>query len=231
MKKIILLLFVNLLLQQAFSQIAQGIFTYENVYDDQLGTGKVVTVFSESKSMFRVESTNAQTKSALGAPTTKEQNVLIFDMDKLTETHLNAERKTAVTMPFLVTATEERMKAVKGELTIQNLGQEMVGNYHCTHFVLTNSNSKYKTIQKDVWITKDLGLGNFFYISPYLYYPKGSPPAQKMISAGADGVVVKWQIMDPVSKKPNICTLVSYQNKTLPATAFQVPAGYQTVQR
>jgi hypothetical protein len=231
MKKIILLFLVTCILKISIAQV-EGVLVYQNDYDDKLGTGKVTTTIYESKSLVRLESTNVQTKSAFGPPSTKDQNVIIFDTDKLTETHLNADRKMAITTAFMVTITDERLKAIGTELTIQNLGQEKVGSYNCTHFVLVSSNPKYKTppAKKDIWVTKDLGSGDIFYVGQYLYYPKGSSAAKKLMEAGADGVIVKWQIMDPVSKQPNICTLVSYQKKSLPASTFQSPPGYQAIQ-
>ncbi|HCL84410.1 MAG TPA: hypothetical protein DIC22_10565, partial [Chitinophagaceae bacterium] len=96
MKKITMVLFLTSLLKTAFPQ-AQGIFIYEDDYSDALATGKVVTKIYESKSMARIESTNTATKSALGEPTTKDQDVILLDLDKLSETHLSAERKTAIT--------------------------------------------------------------------------------------------------------------------------------------
>ena len=59
----------------------------------------------------------------------------------------------------------------------------------------------------------------------------GTSAAKRLTDAGADGVVVKWQIMDPISKKPNICTLISYQKKSLPASTFSPPSGYTVMQR
>jgi hypothetical protein len=85
MKKIILLVVVTFLLKISFAQV-EGILTYENVYYDQLGTGKVTTTIYESKSKAGIESTNAQTKSAIGAPSTKDQNIILFDFTTQKET-------------------------------------------------------------------------------------------------------------------------------------------------
>jgi hypothetical protein len=233
MKKIILLIVITFLLKISFAQV-EGILTYENVYDDQLGTGKVTTTIYVSKSKARVESTNAQTKSAIGAPSTKDQNVIIFDFDKSNETHLDAKRNMAYITPFTSTTMEQQMKSMGTDYIVQNLGAEKVGNYNCMHYTITTTSSKYKNMphaQKDVWITNDLSGANLFYVGSYLYYPQGSSVAKKLADAGATGVVVKWQIMDPVSKKPNDCNLISYQKKSLPASTFSPPSGYQVMQR
>jgi len=223
-----MVLFLTSLLKTAFPQ-AQGIFIYEDDYSDALATGKVVTKIYESKSMARIESTNTATKSALGEPTTKDQDVILLDLDKLSETHLSAERKTAITTPFTTSYSEDLMKKMGTEVTIQNLGPEKIGNYNCTHFVINtvtkNKSLNYET-RKDIWTTKDLGTGNVYYVGHYLYYPKGSQIAGKLTQAGADGIVVRWQVLDPSTKKPNVCNLVRYQPGPVPASDFSAPSGY-----
>ena len=233
MKKIILLFCIACTLKTSFAQV-EGILTYENVYDDQIGTGKVTTTIYESKSKARIESTNAQTKSAFGTPSTKDQNVILFDFDKSNETHLDSKRNMAIVTAFTMSTMEQQMKAMGTEMTVQNLGAEKVGNYNCTHYVMTSSSSKYKNLppgKKEFWITNDLGTTNLFFVGQYLYYPLGCNAAKKLTDAGATGVVVKWQVMDPVSKKPNICTLINYQKKNLPASRFSPPPGYTVMQR
>ena len=233
MKKITLVLFLTSLLKTAFPQ-AQGIFIYEDDYSDPLATGKVVTKIYESKSMARIESTNTTTKSALGDPTSKEQDVILLDLDKLSETHLSAERKTAIITPFTTSSSEDLMKKLGTEVTIQNLGPEKIGNYNCTHFVITtttkNNSLNYDT-KKDIWTTKDLGIGNVYYVGHYLYYPKGSQIAGKLTDAGAGGIVVRWQVLDPTTKKPNVCNLVRYQAGPVPASEFSAPSGYMVIRR
>ena len=208
--------------------------TYENIYDDQLGTGKVTTTIYESKSKARIESTNAQTKSAIGPPSTKDQNIIIFDFANQKETQLNAKMNTAVTTGFTIVMMEQRMQSMGTEYLVQNLGAEKVANYNCTHYMITTTSSKYKNMppaKKDLWITNDLGSGNLFYVNSYLYYPVGSVGAKKLMDAGATGVVVKWEVMDPISKKPNVCNLISYSKKSLPVSTFAPPSGYQAIQR
>ncbi|HSZ86816.1 MAG TPA: DUF4412 domain-containing protein [Puia sp.] len=236
MKKIILLLCVTCALKISFAQSqVEGVLTYQNVYDDNLGTGTVTTTIYESKGKARIESTNAQTKSAIDAPSTKDQNIILFDFTTQKETQLNAKMNTAITTGFTVVMMEQRMQATIGtDYIVQNIGTEQVGTYNCTHFTITTTSSKYKNIppaKKDVWITNDLGSGNIFYVGSYLYYPLGSSVAQKLTAAGAVGVVVKWQVMDPISKKPLVCNLISYQPKKIPAATFLPPSNYTAIQR
>ena len=152
-------------LKTSFAQV-EGILTYENVYDDKLGLGKLPQLFTK-QSKARIESTNAQTKSAFGAPSTKDQNVILFDFDKSNETHLDSKRNMAIVTAFTMSSMEQQMKAMGTEMTVQNLGAEKVGNYNCTHYVMTSSSSKYKNLppgKKEFWITNDLGTTNLFLL-------------------------------------------------------------------
>jgi hypothetical protein len=233
MKKIILLFVISFILQKSFAQV-DAMLVYENEYSDNIATGKVTTTIYESKGKARIESTNAQTKSSFGAPVTKDQNAIIFDFSTQKETHLNAKMNMAVSTAFTAVTMEQQMKTLGTDHTVQNLGAEKVGNYNCTHYAITTTNSKNKNMppaKKEVWITNDLGNANIFFVGQYLYYPLGCDAAKKITDAGATGIVVKWQVEDPVSKKPNICTLVSYQKKSLPASTFSPPAGYTVMQR
>ncbi|HLY70164.1 MAG TPA: DUF4412 domain-containing protein, partial [Puia sp.] len=147
---------------------------------------------------------------------------------------LNAQMKTAVTTGFTTIMMEQRMQAMGTDFIVQNIGAEKVGNYNCTHYTITTTNSKYKNMppaKKDVWITNDLGSGNLFYVGSYLYYPKGSAVAIKLTDLGAIGVVVKWSVNDPISKKPLVCNLISYQPKRIPAGNFSPPPNFTVIQR
>jgi hypothetical protein len=217
----------------SFSQ-TDAILTYENNYSDKIATGKVVTTIYESKEKARVESTNTQTSSSFGPPKTESQNILIFDFTAQKETHLNAKQNIAAVMPFMVTTMEKQMMPALGvDYVVQNLGAETVNGYKCTHFTIITTSSKnknYPPAKKDVWITNDIGSNNLFFAGPYLYLPLGSYEATKLVDAGGTGIVVKWQVMDPISNQPNICTLTNYQPGKLKNDIFSAPSNYTIVQ-
>ena len=124
------------------------------------------------------------------------------------------------------------MEQLGTTVSVENAGTEKVGNYNCTHFVMTSINpkikaEKYGTGEKDIWITKDLGSCHLWYVGPYLYYPEGTFLQKKLADAGADGVVVKWQ-----SGSADLLTtgmLNSYDNKSLPSSTFAPPWGYTVI--
>ncbi len=229
MKKIIGFALCISTLHICFAQ-NDAILTYEDNYSDKLGTGKVTTIIYESQNKARVESTNAQTASAIGTPNTASQNILIYDFTAQKETHLIASQNRAVVMPFLIVTTENRMMSMMGtDYVVQTIGTETVSGYHCTHYVMTTTSSKNKNFppsKKEIWITNDLGKGNLYFISPYLYIPLGSYQATKLASAGGTGIVVKWQITDPISNQPHVCTLVNYQPGKPRKDVFTPPSNY-----
>src|ERR1019366_3143197 len=177
-----------------------GVLHYESDYDLGGSADKVLTTIYESGSKVRIESTNINTKSPYGPPGTKDQDVLIYDFDKQTETHLQANTNRAIVTPYdAVLEQQQKMLEQSGATdSVESAGTEKVGNYNCTHFIMTSVNPKIKfaklgTDKKDISITKDLGSCHLWYAGPYLYYPEGTFMQKKLADAGADGAVVKWQ--------------------------------------
>ena len=220
MKKILLLLLVEVMFKSSFGQF-EGVLSYENDYSNALVKGKVITSFYEANSKARVESKNIPVKD--GNPdmsSAKDQDILLFDFDKQKETTLHAKMKMAIITGFMAVINEQSVKLTDADISVQDLGQEKIGQYSSTHFVVTIKKGK-----KDIWITKDIGGSNIFYIGPYLYYPKGSLVANKLIAAGGDGVVVKWKVGESIG------ALTSYQKKSLPSSTFVAPSDYSVMER
>jgi hypothetical protein len=232
MKNILACLLLGFFLKPPVSQF-NGVLHYEIDYNVAGSVGKVLTTIYETDSKVRVESKNIQTKSSLGQPGTKDQNVLLFDFDKQQETHLQASFKRAVVTPYteVVMQEEKMLESMGTTVTVQKLGNEKVGNYNCTHFVITSVNTKFiskaNTSKRDIWITRDLGSSRLWYVGPYLYYHEGTFFQKKLSDAGADGVVVKWQ--SGSGELLTTCMLMSSENKSLPATTFTPPSDYVIV--
>jgi Domain of unknown function (DUF4412) len=223
MKKILFCLLFGFLLQKSFGQFT-GILHYENDYETGPYKGKVITSIFESKSKARIESTNTLEKNGTGdIPKPKDQDVLLFDFDKQRKITLITKMSMAVSLPLQPDPVEKMMESMGTIGSIEKIGQEKIGNYNCTHFIMSIINPKSKTAnsgKKEFWITSDLGTSNINYVASYLYYPQDSYLAKKLAAAGAIGVVVKWQ------SGSAICYLVSYEKKSLPASSFEPPSNY-----
>ena len=223
MKKILFCLLLSCLFQKSNGQFT-GILHYENDYESGPYKGKVLTTIYESKSKARIESTNTQEKNGTAdIPAPTDQNVILFDFDKQRKITLVTKMNMAVSTPLQPDPIEKMMESMGTTVSIEKIGQEKIGNYNCTHFMMNTINTKSKTAnsgKKEFWVSTDLGVSNILYVSVYLYYPQGSYLQKKLSEAGVTGVVVKWQ------SGPATCSLVSYEKKTPADSGFEVPSNY-----
>jgi len=197
----------------SFAQF-EGVLTYDCTH-----TNKVVMTIYESPSKARVETQIYPLKN--GVPdmaNVNNQNVVIFDFAKKTEMHLLSYRNTATITQYTAVIGEQAMKLSDADIEVQTVGPEKIGQFNCTHFIL-----KIKKAKKDLWITNDLGNSNLLVASEFLYYPAGCMIADKLIKAGANGVVVKAQ------GDLLITNLVKYEKKSVASSSFQPPSNYSTV--
>jgi hypothetical protein len=236
MKNILLFTFFSFFLN-APTGVFNGVLKYESDYDMAGQVGKVLTTIYENDSKGRIESTNILTKTSIGTPTTKDQNVILYDFSKQQETQLQALTSRAIVGPYLETLYrqskqgESFLDAIK--VDVQNLGNEKVGEYNCTHFVVSKLNTKMKPsafnpAKTDLWVTQDLGSCRIWYVGSYLYYPEGSDTQKKLADAGVNGVVVKWHT--GTGSLQNSAMLMSYEKKNLPSSTFTPPSNFTVVQ-
>lgn len=217
--------FLALIFQGSLAQF-KGVLHYENDYVGQYfgSKGKVLTTIYESDPMIRIEANDTDyTKKDV-----TKQNILLIDISKGTETHLVPRIYRAIV--YKRTDREAQAQMMNDQthtiFNFQNLGPEKIGNFDCTHFVMTKSYANLKTLppaRYDIWITGKLGSSDVWYVGRYLYLFKGMDLYKKLADAGADGVVVKWKETESSS---TTCILLSDEQKGLPASTFAVPANY-----
>ncbi|HEY5461694.1 MAG TPA: hypothetical protein VIJ95_00425 [Hanamia sp.] len=141
MKKIIILFLLALAFQRLPAQF-NGILHYENNYvDDWFGSkGKVLTDIYESNSMIRIE---AKDTSFTKGDVTK-QNTLLIDITKGTETHLMQTFPRAIV--YKTSDKEKQVQMMNDQAhtiyNFENAGQEKIGTFNCTHFVISKSYAK-----------------------------------------------------------------------------------------
>jgi hypothetical protein len=232
MKSILLFTLIGFLFQPS-STIFNGVLKYESDYDMGGSVGKVLTTIYESDSKGRVESKNIQTKSPIGDPKTKDQDVILYDFAKLQETHLQTITSRAITSPYTEILIQQSGRGSSiindTKIEVQNMGTEKIGQYNCTHFLVTKTNPKLNVsnpAKSDIWVTNDLGSSNLWYVGSYLYYPEGSPTQKKLADAGIGGVVVKWHTGSGDLQASGM--LVSYEKKTLSPATFTPPSNFTT---
>jgi len=236
MKNILIITFFSLLFKSPSAEF-NGVLKYESDYDLGGSVGKVLTTIYVTDAKGRIESKNIQTKSPIGDPRTSDQDIILFDFSKQQRTLLQKLTSRAIVEPYLETLYRQAkggndfLNAIK--VDVQNLGNEKIGEYNCTHFLVTKLNTKMKTsdfnpAKNDLWVTKDLGSCHIWYVGSYLYYPEGSETQKKLADAGVDGIIVKWHT--GFGNLQNSGTLMSYEKKNLSSTLFTPPSNFTTVQ-
>lgn len=209
MKKIITLLLIVPVFHASKAQFT-GTLRYVSSYTDAWfgSKGEVQTIIHESGSLVRIDALDTN----FSKHTVTRQNPLLIDVSKGTETHLLQTSPVAVIYSMgkrqkMIQAAESQTHTV---YSFENLGQEKVQGFNCTHYLITKSYAKLKTMPPakfDIWITKDLGSSNVWYVGKYLYYFAPMNMYLQLAAKGADGVVVEWQV---TAATKTSCVLIGY---------------------
>jgi len=227
--KTIMFLFLLAVISKKTSAQFKGVLHYENDYvDTWFGTkGEVLTTIYESGQNIRIEAID----TSFSEKGVTKQNPLLIDINKGTETHLQDDLGRGVI--YSISDREKQVQMMNDQAhtvyTFENAGQEKIDSFNCTHYVMTKSYAKLKTLKParfDIWITQDLGSSNIWYVGKYLYLFGGMDLYKKLEDAGASGVVVKWQ---ETESKPTTCKLTGYQKEALRPAIFTAPSNYYIV--
>jgi hypothetical protein len=111
--------------------------------------------------------------------------------------------------------------------SVKKLGKETVNGYSCEHVLLTRSEDA-KT-EQELWTSRDVA--GLSYESMRGLFRRGNQGDEGMMKAlrdaGVDGFVVKMITREKGSPTP-VATmeLTKVEKKSLPASLFEVPAGY-----
>jgi hypothetical protein len=124
----------------------------------------------------------------------------------------------------LKTAAENAMLLdFDSNYTLARLGKQTIKGYSCEHILLTSTTEKL-----ELWVTRDLGDFSTFRIlqsqNPRL---SNTQLSKKLSSEGIEGFPVK--IVQYNDNGKYMMDLVQIWPKTVPASQFAVPAGYQKV--
>ncbi|HEV2482140.1 MAG TPA: DUF4412 domain-containing protein [Puia sp.] len=207
MKKLTLVLSLLAFLQVAQAQF-EGILTYDCTIKN-----KTLTSVYCAKTKVLLESKIYPMKGGAADITAgKEQDDLLFDFDARKVYRISSRHKVAASGDMGPVSADRFDKIKSEDISVEDKGEEKVGDYNCHHFVV-----KMKNKQLDLWITKDLGSTPVCMVSQFDYFPMGSVLSDKLKAAGADGIVVRSNIDDVV------VNLTSVQRKTVPASYFELP--------
>jgi Domain of unknown function (DUF4412) len=227
----------NIALGLALVLIVQGAtaqFTGTLVYEIARPDTKLVMTYCQKGTAGFIAAYNVQLKGGVpDVSTMHAQDTILWDFANANETHLQYHTMRAFKQKYVAVMEakmmEERMKG-KGTLTVTSKGLETVNGYSCTHFVITTT-SGMGASTRDVWVTKDLGpAATVWVMGSYLYFPPGYPHLDKLLAAGANGVVVKSVSSFGANHSlETTMNLVKVDKHAPGAALFQVPSRYNLV--
>ncbi|RZL50295.1 MAG: DUF4412 domain-containing protein [Pedobacter sp.] len=145
---------------------------------------------------------------------------------KMTTNSLMFKSKPDITLVFnAMNKTYTEVKNTNSASSVKDfdvkvIGNEKIGNYNCTHVKMSSNGQSW-----DMWYAKDL---------PSISFPvsgQNSASSKKMLallkSKGITGMPVKISIVKPGSSTGMTMLLTKYEQKTLSAALFTIPAGYK----
>ncbi|HTM97958.1 MAG TPA: DUF4412 domain-containing protein [Pedobacter sp.] len=107
------------------------------------------------------------------------------------------------------------------DIVIKVVGNEKVGAYNCTHVRMTSEGKSW-----DAWYTKDLPAFNFPISGNNQL--TSLKVMNELKSKGITGILAKIVFQTPGANARTISMqLVKFENKTLDASLFSIPAGYK----
>ncbi len=216
-------------------QTVSAQFTGKLVYEIDRPKEKLVMTYYQSGTAAHVEAYNITTNNGVTDTTTvNPQDTILFDFANNNETHLQWRYQRAIMTKYTGTIVAAVMTAKAknfATVTVTSKGADTSNGYSCTHYVITTS-SQLATSTKDLWITGDLGPAPTAWVAgSYLYFTPGDPQFTKLISAGANGIVVK--AVSSFSKQGiiSVMNLIAVDKSTPNPSLFQVPSGFSLLDR
>jgi hypothetical protein len=124
-------------------------------------------------------------------------------------------------------AGKMRGEKEKDSWTVKKLGRETVNGYSCEHVLLTHGQDS--RTEMEWWTSKDIAGLNYETMRGLMRRGNQSDEGimKALRDAGADGFVVKMVTHEKGSPTPlATMELTKVQRKSLPASLFEIPAGY-----
>ena len=124
-------------------------------------------------------------------------------------------------------AAGEHGKTPKESFTIQKLGTATVAGLSCQNVLLTSS----KGTEIEVCVAKDLAAPSEWLTAMNRRQPEGGSWLSALKDQGIEGFPVRWVIRKKGSTQPlTTMEMTRFEKKALPASLFEIPAGYTETQ-
>lgn len=156
------------------------------------------------------------------APATMAMTMLARKAEPAKVYMLNDEKKT-YSVVDAGKAAEDRGAKPKDPFTVKKLGTETIAGYSCQNVLLTSS----KDTEIEVCVAKELAASSDWLASLNRRNPEGASWLGALKAQGIEGFPIRWVIRKKGSTEPlTTMVMTRIDKKSLPASLFDVPAGY-----
>ncbi len=156
------------------------------------------------------------------APATMAMTMLARKSEPAKVYMLNDEKKT-YSVVDAGKAVEDRGTTPRDPFTVKKLGTDRVAGYACQNALLTSA----KDIEIEVCVAKELAASSDWLASLNRRNPEGASWLRALKEQGVEGFPIRWVIRKKGSTQPlTTMEMTRIEKKSLPASLFDVPAGY-----
>lgn len=163
--------------------------------------------------------------SAAGVPSVRTE-VMLWKASEPGVTYLlNVERKT-YSVFRAESSGESAQKPPPAEYAVTRLGRDTVAGYSCERALLKRSGSAEET---EVCVSKDVG-GSGAWLDAMNRQQRRASLFRALTDAGLTGFPIRWTLRRSGEKEVlSTFELTRFEKTSVPASTFEIPAGYRKV--
>ncbi len=189
------------------------------------GTGKMYVSTRAYRSEFEMQMTGAGggKDSRRGAPAAMKMTMFskLSEPDRL---YMLDDAARTYSIWDLSKSREDMKNAPKETYTVKKLGKEMVAGLSCQNALLTSS----KGDEIEACVSRDFAASSDWIAAMNRGDPASGSWIHSLKSAGIEGFPVRWSTRSKGSKDATMTMeLTRVEKRSLPASLFEVPAGYK----
>jgi len=159
-------------------------------------------------------------RSAAGMPTSHTEVMIYKNSEPGTTYMLNTERKT---YSVFQSSSGEKGDTKAEPYTVTKLGRDTVAGYSCEKAVVKRPSARD---EMEVCVSKDLG-ASAAWLDAMSRRQRGGGLFKALTDAGLTGFPIRWVVRRAGEKEATTTLeLVRFEKTSVPASTFEVPAGY-----
>jgi len=200
---------------------SEGVADYKISGGSMNGTGRL----SFSKAGYRVEWTMDVSEDAArrGGRGPKEMKMTMFGKASEPDVVYTVNDATKTWSSWSTKDAQERAEKAKTTYTVERLGTDKVAGFECQNARIKSSTGSVT----EVCVTKELSAPAGWLSSMNRNRGAGGSWTNGLREAGIDGFPIRWATKGEGRGESVTMEMTKFERKTIPASAFQVPAGYE----